>query len=79
MVDESYRKLALHLNYLPGGFPPSKTGAHIRLLQRLFTSDEAELATYLTLDQEESNIIADKAKLPRGKQKRNLTRWRKRG
>ena len=49
MEEGSYRKLAEHLDQLPGGFAPSDTGAQLRLLQRLFTPQEAELATHLTL------------------------------
>ena len=41
MQDASYRKLAQHLDRLPGGFAPSATGAELRLLRRLFTPQEA--------------------------------------
>jgi len=54
MTNEAiYRKLAEHLDRLPGGFDPSNNGADLRLLQRLFTPEEAELATYLTLYRED--------------------------
>jgi electron transport complex protein RnfB len=61
--EEPYHRLAEHLDRLPGGFSPSKTGAHIRLLKRLFTPEEAELATRLTLKQEDAETIAEKALL----------------
>ena len=61
--EEPYHRLAEHLDGLPGGFAPSKTGAHIRLLNKLFTPEEAELATRLTLDQEDAETIAGKAGL----------------
>ena len=64
--ETSYRKLAEHLDRLPGGFAPSDTGAELRLLQRLFTPQEAELATHLTLEREEAQIIAGRAGLPPG-------------
>jgi hypothetical protein len=48
--EEVYRKLAEHLDKLPGGFRPSETGADIRLLKGLFTPQEAEYATHLTLE-----------------------------
>jgi ferredoxin len=64
MGEETYQKLTEHLNKLPGGFPPSKTGAHIRLLKKLFTEEEAELATKLTLTQKTSQEIADKIQQP---------------
>ena len=59
--DPFYYKLAEHLDKLPGGFAPSKIGAHIRLLKKLFTPEEAELATHLTLKQEDAKTIANKA------------------
>ena len=64
MKADIYRKLADHLDRLPGGFSPSDTGADLRLLQRLFTPEEADLATHLTLDLEKAQGIADRARLP---------------
>lgn len=64
MKEEIYRKLAEHLDLLPDGFAPSDAGADLRLLQRLFTPAEAELATHLTLDREDAQAIADRAGLP---------------
>jgi electron transport complex protein RnfB len=63
MEEEIYRKLARHMDRLPGGFPPSSTGADLRLLQFLFAPQEAELATYLTLDREPAGVIAERASL----------------
>jgi NAD-dependent dihydropyrimidine dehydrogenase PreA subunit len=62
--EEVYRKLAEHLDKLPGGFRPSETGAHIRLLKGLFTPQEAKYATYLTLERENAQAIANKINLP---------------
>jgi len=64
MTKEHYRKLAQHLVRLPGGFPPSKTGAELRLLAQLFTPEEARLAVHLTLDPEDAAQIAAKAAMP---------------
>jgi electron transport complex protein RnfB len=63
METDSYRKLAQHLEKLPGGFPPSDSGVELRLLKRLFTPEEAELAVHLTLDREEARVIGDRAGL----------------
>jgi len=63
METDSYRKLAQHLDKLPGGFPPSDSGVELRLLKRLFTPEEAELAVHLTLDREEARVIGDRAGL----------------
>ena len=63
MPQQIYRKLAKHLDNLPGGFPPSNTGVEFRILKRLFTPEEAEFALYLTLIPEESKVVARRAKL----------------
>jgi len=62
-VDSVYRRLAEHLDRLPDGFAPSEGGADIRLLRRLFTPEEAELALHLTLEREEAGAIAARAHL----------------
>jgi NAD-dependent dihydropyrimidine dehydrogenase PreA subunit len=64
ITEDIYQKLAEHLDRLPGGFSTSDTGADLRLLHRLFTPDEAELATYLTLKPEPPKVIADRIHLP---------------
>jgi Pyruvate/2-oxoacid:ferredoxin oxidoreductase delta subunit len=64
MQADVYPKLAEHLDRLPGGFGPSETDADLRLLARLFTPQEAALATHLTLDQQEARAIAKRAGLP---------------
>jgi ferredoxin len=63
-MDEGiYKKLAQHLDNLPGGFPPTKTGVELRILRRLFTPEEAELAVHLSLIAEAPPVIAHRAKL----------------
>ena len=42
-----YRKLQQHLDEMPVGFPPVKSGADIRLLKHLFTPEEAKIAMFL--------------------------------
>jgi electron transport complex protein RnfB len=64
MEEAIYHELAEHLNRLPGGFPQSKTNAHIQLLKHLFTEEEAKLATQLTLTQKTAQQIAETNKQP---------------
>lgn len=59
-----YKKLAHHLDNLPGGFPSTETGVEMRILRRLFTPDEAKLAVHCNLIAEEPHVIAHRAKLP---------------
>ncbi len=63
MEDSTYRALQEHLDRLPGGFPPSTTGADLVLLRRLFAVEEAALAVHLTLVPEEARTIATRADL----------------
>jgi ferredoxin len=63
MPEEIYQKLAKHLDNLPGGFPSTDSGVEFRILKRLFTPQEAELALYLTLIPEESRVVARRAKI----------------
>jgi electron transport complex protein RnfB len=42
-----YRKLQVHLDKMPIGFPPAKSGSDIRVLRYLFTEQQAEIATLL--------------------------------
>ena len=63
MEDTVYKKLAEHLDQLPGGFSSSDTDVDLRLLQRLFSTEEADLAVYLTLDREKAQVIAERANL----------------
>jgi electron transport complex protein RnfB len=79
MKEESYRKLAEHLDQLPGGFAPSDTGAELRLLQRLFTPQEAELATHLTLDRKQARVIAERANLPLAEVEQRLAEMSNKG
>jgi len=64
MSDKPYRDLAEFLDSLPGGFPPSETGAGIRLLQRLFTTEEALLAVHLSLERSSAENLASRSNLP---------------
>jgi ferredoxin len=63
MGKDIYQKLAHHLDNLPGGFPATQSGVELRILRRLFSPEEAELALHLTLIPEEPRIIAHRAKL----------------
>jgi electron transport complex protein RnfB len=46
---EIYRDLQKHLDKLPIGYPATKSGVEIRILKHLFTPEEAEIATQLSV------------------------------
>lgn len=58
--DAVYRKLAKHLDRLPGGFPATESGVEIRILKRLFMPWEAETAIALSPKPEPASDIAQR-------------------
>jgi Pyruvate/2-oxoacid:ferredoxin oxidoreductase delta subunit len=60
MQTDPYRLLAQRLDSLPNGYPPSPDGLEIKLLERLFTPQEAELTSHLRLTFESSRQIAER-------------------
>jgi electron transport complex protein RnfB len=53
-----YRRLQQHLDRMPVGFPATASGVELRLLRRLFTPEEAELALLLSAVPEPVGRIA---------------------
>ena len=58
MSANHYRLFAERLNTLPNGFPPTDDGAELRLLEKICTPEEAELASQLRLTFETPEEIA---------------------
>ena len=57
---DAYEKLARHLDALPNGFPLTESGVERRLLARVFTPEEAELAAQLRLTLETPAQVAER-------------------
>jgi ferredoxin len=57
-MSDVYQKLAKHLDQLPSGFPATESGVELRILKRLFTPEEAEIATGLVMMPEPVAAIA---------------------
>ncbi len=79
MTPDAYQRLAKFLDNLPGGFPPTQSGVELRILRRLFTPEEADLATHLALIPEEPRVIAMRAGLPMDEVARRLAEMEKKG
>jgi Na+-translocating ferredoxin:NAD+ oxidoreductase subunit B len=79
MATDVYERLARFLDELPAGFPPSGSGVEHRILRRLFTPEEAELAMHLTLLAEEARVIARRARIPVEEAARRLDEMEKKG
>lgn len=58
-----YERLAEHLDKLPGGFKRTESGVEMRLLKRLFSAEEADLALHLTLIPEAARVVARRARI----------------
>jgi Pyruvate/2-oxoacid:ferredoxin oxidoreductase delta subunit len=63
MTEDIWERLRAHLDDLPGGYPATESGVEIRILKRLFTEEEAELALRLTPMLEPVRVIAKRAGL----------------
>ena len=59
-MEPIYKTLAQHLDTLPGGYPVTESGIELRILKRLFTPEEAEIAVHLTLMPEPASAIAQR-------------------
>lgn len=59
-----YEQLAWFLNELPAGYPRTERGVELRILRKLFTPQEAQLFTHLTLIAEEPRVVAYRANQP---------------
>jgi ferredoxin len=79
MTDEVYRKLAQRLDAIPNGFPATESGVELRLLAKIFTPEEAALASVMRLTYEPFTEIAARAGADRSEARRTLKRMARRG
>jgi electron transport complex protein RnfB len=77
--DDVYVRLARHLDDLPAGFPAAKSGVELRILRRLFSEDEAELAQLLTVIPEAAASVAARADLSPEEAARRLEAMSRKG
>jgi len=59
-----YGSLAKALDRLPGGFPPTASRVELQVLKKIFSPEEARLASCLTGTSETADAIAARAGLP---------------
>jgi hypothetical protein len=59
-VEDIYRLLARHLDSLPAGFPATESGIELRILRKLFTEAEAEIAIALRMRPEPVGKISQR-------------------
>ncbi len=64
MSEDVYAQLREFMDTLPGGYPATKSGVEIRILQKLFLPEEAELVMKLKSEPEEVSETADRIGIP---------------
>jgi formate hydrogenlyase subunit 6/NADH:ubiquinone oxidoreductase subunit I len=74
-----YQQLRKHLDSLPVGFPATKSGVELRILRRLFTQEEAEMACQLKPFPETGAEIAQRIGRPPAQVEPLLERMAKKG
>ncbi len=74
-----YTKLRQYLDELPAGYPETPTGVEIRLLERIFTPEEARLFLHCKLVAEPPAVIAERAGIPESEAADMLPRMAKKG
>jgi ferredoxin len=67
-----YEQLALTLDTLPAGYPRTESGVELKILQKIFSLKEIEIAAFMTKDLESVETIAERAQLPVKKVERKL-------
>lgn len=61
MVQNVYRRLAQRLDAIPNGFPQTMSGVELKLLAKMYTVEEAALASEMRLKPEAPEVIAQRA------------------
>ncbi|MEA2070540.1 MAG: 4Fe-4S binding protein [Asgard group archaeon] len=74
-----YKQLSRTLNQIPNGFPITDDGTHLRVLEWIFTPDEAELASKLKLRGERIKRIAKRVNIPEKELSTKLEKMEKKG
>ena len=78
-MDNPYERLAAALDALPNGFPRTQGGKEIRILRKIFSPEEAFLASHLGRELELPAAIAGRVGLPEGQVAAGLKTLAKRG
>lgn len=60
MANDVYHKLSTLLDSMPNGYPPTSDGLEIRILKKIYTPEEAEIATNLKMKFETPEALAER-------------------
>ena len=56
----AYKKFAKHLDKIPNGYPETESGVELKILAKLFSIQEAEIACELSVEPKPINVIENK-------------------
>jgi len=79
MSEDIYVRLAEFLDKMPGGYPKTPSGVEIRILKKLFTPEQAEIAMKLKPILEPVKNIAERLGMPESEAAEKLERMAKEG
>ncbi len=79
MTEDIYRRLAQRLDDIPNGFPATESGVELRLLAKIFTPEEAALASVMRLTAEPGVDIAARVGVDPDTAYRTLKRMARKG
>lgn len=79
MHENVYKKLAQRLDSLPNAFPPTESGVELELLERIFSPEEASLASVMRKTHETADTIGTRAGIDPDVALEKLKGMRKRG
>ena len=79
VVDDVYKNLAEALDRLPNGFPRTPSNTEIPFLKKIFSPEEASIASQLGKDLEPLDVITEKIGLPVEEARKKLTDMAERG
>lgn len=65
-MEDVYKRLATKLHELPNGFPPTESGVELKILRKIFTADEAEMALKIRPLPETAEAVAARLGKPLG-------------
>ena len=78
-MTHAYEKLANELDRIPNGFPRTESGVELKMLAKLFTTEDIEIAANLTMEPQSIKEIAEICRVGETEAKSRLISMVKRG
>lgn len=79
MADDVYQRLARKLDELPNGFPATESGVELKILQKIFTPEDAEMALRIRPVPETAEALAERLGKPVSEMKTTLDNMAEKG